>query len=78
MTLASAERFSLKGIGKLETGYAADIVLFNADTIADTPPDNEQPARKPKGVEAVYINGTLVVEKGDYVIGRKPGLVLKP
>jgi N-acyl-D-amino-acid deacylase len=78
MTLASAERFSLKGIGKLEAGYSADIVMFNADTIADTPPDNGQPAGKPKGVETVYINGTLVVEKGDYVTGLQPGRVLKP
>jgi N-acyl-D-amino-acid deacylase len=78
MTHASAERFSLKGIGKLEAGYAADIVLFNPDTIADTPPDNDQPAGKPKGLETVYINGIPVVEKGNYVTGRKPGRVLKP
>ncbi len=78
MTLASAERFGLKGVGKLEKGYSADIVLFNSDTIADTPSDNEQPAGKPKGVEAVYINGSLVVEKGNYVAGMQPGRVLKP
>jgi N-acyl-D-amino-acid deacylase len=78
MTLASADRFGLKGVGKLEAGWAADVVLFNPDTIADTPPVEDQPAGKPVGIESVYINGTPVVTNGSYLPGVQPGRVLKP
>jgi len=77
MTSASAERFGLSDIGLLQPGKAADIVLFNPDTISDTPEQNDQPAGKPKGLETVIINGQKVVEKGSYMSGVRAGRVLR-
>ena len=77
MTSASAERFGLSDRGLLQSEKAADIVLFNPDTISDTPEENGRPAGKPKGLEIVIINGQKVVEKGSYINGVRAGKVLR-
>ncbi|MBW1888005.1 MAG: amidohydrolase family protein, partial [Deltaproteobacteria bacterium] len=77
MTSASADRFGLKDRGRLAPGKAADIVVFDPDTIADTPPVGDQPAGKPKGIKHVFINGIHVVKDGSYVDGLRTGQVLR-
>ncbi len=60
MTGAAADRFSLKGRGYLKKGYAADITVFNAATVAN---NGDEPVR-PKGIEYLYINGRKIVSGG--------------
>lgn len=77
MTSASADRFGLKDRGVLVPGKAADIVVFDPETIADTPPVGSQPAGKPKGIRHVFINGKQVLKNGSYLEGVRPGRVLR-
>jgi N-acyl-D-amino-acid deacylase len=62
--------------GEIKPGYFADIVLFNPDTIADNTTVKET-ARRPTGIEKVFINGELVVEEGSYLKDKKYGRVLR-
>jgi len=62
--------------GEIKPGYFADLVLFNPDTIADNTTVKET-ARRPTGIEKVFINGELVVEKGSYLKNKKHGRVLR-
>lgn len=77
MTLASAERFGLKGRGALVPGMSADVVVFDAETVSDTPPREAEPAGKPKGIEHVFLNGLHVVKEGSYAAGARAGRVLR-
>jgi N-acyl-D-amino-acid deacylase len=77
MTSASAKRFGIKDRGILEPGKAADIVIFNPETISETPPLNGKPAGKPKGILHVFVNGTQVVKDGNYIDSTRAGRVLK-
>ncbi len=77
MTAASAERFGFRDRGVLEKDKAADVVIFGPEEISDTPPKGNIPAGKPKGIDRVFINGTKVVENGEYMAGPKPGKVLR-
>ena len=47
----------------LESGYYADITIFNPDTIIDKG-DYVNPVQSPVGIEYVLINGSIAVEKG--------------
>ena len=76
MTSASADRFGLKDIGRLQPGKAADAVIFNPDEINDSPPVNGGPYSKPKGIHHVFINGTQVVRDGSCLDGVRAGRVL--
>ncbi|HLY40105.1 MAG TPA: D-aminoacylase [Terracidiphilus sp.] len=58
MTGMPAQRFGLSGRGYVRTGYAADMVLFDPATIADTATFSN-PIRAAKGIEAVWVNGVL-------------------
>lgn len=77
MTLASARRFGLKDVGGIKKGMAADLVVFNAETISDTPPRGREPAARPRGIKHVFINGTHVVEEVKYIDGARAGRVLR-
>jgi N-acyl-D-amino-acid deacylase len=76
MTSASADRFDLKDIGRLQPGKTADVVIFNPDTIADSPPVNGGPYGKPRGIHHVFVNGVQVVRDGSYIPGVRAGRVL--
>jgi N-acyl-D-aspartate/D-glutamate deacylase len=58
MTGIPAQRFGLADRGYIRKDYAADLVLFDPETIIDTATfdDPIQPAR---GIEAVWVNGVL-------------------
>ena len=58
MTSLPAKRFGLKDRGLLREGYAADLVLFNADTVSDTANFTE-PMKAAAGIDAVWVNGIL-------------------
>jgi N-acyl-D-amino-acid deacylase len=62
--------------GEIKPGYFADLVLFNPDTIADNTTVKET-ARRPTGIEKVFINGERVVEEGRYLKDKKYGRVLR-
>ncbi len=65
MTTLPASRLGLTRRGRLAPGYAADLVVFDPDTIADTA-TFEAPHSYPTGVAHVAVNGVLVVEHGAF------------
>jgi N-acyl-D-amino-acid deacylase len=75
MTTLPASRLGLTRRGRLAPGYAADLVVFDPDTIADTA-TFEAPHSYPTGVAHVAVNGVLVVENGAFT-GRTPGKVIR-
>ena len=58
MTGMPAQRFGLANRGYIRRGYAADLVLFDPETIIDTATFDD-PARPAQGVVAVWVNGAL-------------------
>ncbi len=75
MTGLTAKTFGLADRGIVKEGYAADITLFDAGTIAAaaTFEDSIQPAR---GIETVIVNGKPVWSGGKPT-GARPGKVLR-
>jgi N-acyl-D-amino-acid deacylase len=61
--------------GKLETGYYADIVVFDPDTISDHA-TYEKPHQYATGMVHVFVNGTQVLKDGEHT-GAKPGRVVR-
>ena len=77
MTAASAERFGLQDVGQLKSGLAADLVLFDAEKISDSPGEGRIPDSQPKGIHSVYLNGVQAVKEGNYIQDVRAGKVLK-
>jgi len=75
MSGAAADRFQIKGRGILDKGYAADITIFDWETVKNnnTPEDAE---RAPTGIEAVFINGQQVLTSGLVADSTLAGMVL--
>jgi len=65
MTSLPAQRYGLSDRGILRDGMKADIVIFNPDTVRDTA-TLAKPKQYPVGIDYVFVNGTLVVEKGKH------------
>jgi N-acyl-D-amino-acid deacylase len=61
----AAERMRLKGRGLVRPGYAADLVVFNPDTVGCSA-DSTTPNREPVGIEHVTINGAAMVTNGKW------------
>jgi N-acyl-D-amino-acid deacylase len=72
----SASRYDLKHRGELLKGNFADIVIFDPHTIEDLSATDD-PARYPKGVETVVINGKVVLEGDHYDQDANAGRVLR-
>ena len=74
ITSMPAERYSLKGKGRIAEGYDADMVLFDFETIRDGG-DFIDPFKPNVGIHRVYMMGELVLEdneptgiyKGEYL-----------
>jgi len=63
MTSFPASRFKLGKRGLIAPGYAADLVVFDPETILDTA-SYEHPKQFPEGISHVLVNGTKAVEAG--------------
>ncbi|MBI5653140.1 MAG: D-aminoacylase [Chloroflexi bacterium] len=62
MTAQPADKLGLKDRGRVQTGLAADLVVFNADTIADRATYSE-PYQFPSGIESVIVNGQIAIAR---------------
>jgi N-acyl-D-amino-acid deacylase len=58
MTSLPARRFGLKDRGIIREGYAADLVLFDAEVVRDSANFTE-PVKTAVGIEAVWVNGVM-------------------
>lgn len=74
MSGKAAEVFRLPQRGFLREGYFADIVLLDPETVNDCA-TLEEPQQYPRGIEYVFVNGEMTVEKGVHT-GVRPGRVL--
>lgn len=63
MTGRPASVLGIKNRGVLKEGFAADIVVFDPETVKDTA-DYSDPIRFPEGIEHVIVNGKAVVVNG--------------
>lgn len=75
MTGQPAARLGLPGRGTLAKGQFADLVVFDPQHIRDRATFAE-PYQLAEGVQAVYVNGQLVVKSGQ-TTGALPGRVLR-
>ena len=69
-----ASRIKLKDRGQLIPGYAADITIFNPDTIADVSTYAE-PHTFPTGIQHVFVNGVWTIRDGQHT-GELAGVTL--
>jgi len=74
MTSWPAARMRLQGRGVIREGGWADVVVFDAATIADLA-TYEAPTRSPRGIDYVLVNGQVVIDHGRHT-GARPGHVL--
>ena len=78
ITAETADIWGLKGRGRLATGQAADVVIFDADTIDrgderpvfDMPGDGMRYVRGAKGIDTVLVNGEIAYADGAYTDAR--------
>jgi len=75
MTGASATALGLTDRGYLREGYAADVTVFDPDTIAERATYLD-PHRYAEGVEAVIVSGVQVLDRDTHT-GALPGAMLK-
>ncbi|MGH7504232.1 MAG: N-acyl-D-amino-acid deacylase family protein, partial [Longimicrobiales bacterium] len=76
MTAMPAERLRFADRGRIATNMAADVVVFDPATVADTA-TFEQPHAYPIGIPHVIVNGTFVIRNSEHT-GAKPGRVVRP
>jgi len=84
VTAVPAERYGLRGRGRLGPGYAADLVLFDPARVAmrptemvyDLPRGQRRLLQRAEGIVDVLVNGAPVVADGAPT-GRRPGRVLR-
>ncbi len=74
MTSLPAGHFRFDGRGTIKAGNAADLVVFDAETVADTA-TFDKPHAYPVGMPWVVVNGVVVVRNGEHT-GLRPGQVL--
>ncbi len=75
LTSLPAENLKLSRRGRLKTGYYADIVVFDPQTVRDHA-TYEEPHQYATGVIHVFVNGTQVLKNGEHT-GAKPGQVVR-
>ncbi len=84
LTFLSASTFGLHDRGLIRPGLAADIVVFDPDTVSpggldyvtDFPAGAERLRRLPKGVDMTIVNGEVLIEDGAHT-GAYPGKVIR-
>jgi N-acyl-D-aspartate/D-glutamate deacylase len=75
MTSFSAQITGLTDRGLLRPGMAADITIFDLETVADKA-TFENPLQYAVGIPYVIVNGVVVIDKSQHS-GAKPGRVLR-
>lgn len=65
MTSLPAQRLGLRDRGILRRGMAADIVIFDPETVADTA-TYTNPRSFPIGIHYVVVNGEIAIANGEY------------
>jgi N-acyl-D-amino-acid deacylase len=75
MTGAAADRFEIKNRGYLKKGYAADVTVFDRQTVRDNN-TLEKTDQTPTGIEMVFINGHPVLKDGRLGGSLDQGMVL--
>jgi N-acyl-D-aspartate/D-glutamate deacylase len=70
-----AQRLGIRDRGLLRTGFYADIVVFNPETIIDKA-TYEAPHQYAEGVSYVLVNGEVVVDNGRITEAR-PGRIVR-
>ncbi|HEU5476028.1 MAG TPA: D-aminoacylase [Actinophytocola sp.] len=76
LTGRPARRLRLSDRGLLREGYAADLVLFDPETVADRATFDD-PRRPAAGIPYVLVNGTPVIDDGRPT-GALPGHSIRP
>ena len=71
ITSFPAENLRLKQRGRLQSGYYADIAVFDPEKVIDTA-DYQNPQQYAEGMQHVFVNGTQVLKDGEHT-GAKPG-----
>jgi N-acyl-D-amino-acid deacylase len=88
LTSRSADVFGIHDRGRLQTGLAADVTIFDPETVGcsplrrvrDLPAGADRLISDAEGIEAVIVNGTPIREQGRDVVdpeGSLPGRVLR-
>ena len=77
MTIMPAKRLegtapAMRNKGRIQVGADADITIFNPRTIIDRA--DFKGLKYSQGVEYVFVNGVLVVDKGENVPNVYPGM----
>ncbi|MBS0570974.1 MAG: D-aminoacylase [Proteobacteria bacterium] len=75
MTSVAARHMGFRDRGEIRVGAAADLVLFDPQTVADRA-TYDNPREPSVGIERVWVNGTTVFEDGK-ATGAHPGQVLR-
>ena len=75
MTAFPAQQLKLWDRGLLREGMAADVVVFNPDTVIDKATFLE-PHHFPEGIPYVIVNGEIVIENGQHT-DKLPGKILR-
>ncbi|GAB3710570.1 D-aminoacylase [Amycolatopsis oliviviridis] len=63
LTGRAAQRLRLTDRGLVRAGYAADLVLFDPETVADTATFDE-PRQQAAGIPHVFVNGVAAIDDG--------------
>jgi N-acyl-D-amino-acid deacylase len=63
LTGNAARKLRLRDRGLIRQGYAADLVLFDPETVRDAA-TYEQPRQQALGIEYVFVNGVTVIAQG--------------
>jgi len=79
-----ASVFGLHDRGMIRPGLAADLVVFDPDTVspgdldqvADFPAGATRMRRLPTGIDSTIVNGEVLIEKGEHT-GAHPGRVVR-
>jgi len=75
ITGGPAQKLGLKDRGLIKQNYWADMVIFDPEKIIDRA-NFENPYQSPLGIEYVFVNGIMAVEKDEY-LNQKTGKVLR-
>lgn len=83
LTSRPADVLGLADRGRLQTGLAADVVIFDKDricgghrqTVYDLPAQQPRLIQQAEGIQTVIVNGTVVLEEGNHT-GATPGQLI--